>query len=99
MGTMVQGLGLADEAAWRGERLKDHEMSVRGCTDVLVLSQPAAIEGIHHAFLRAGADIVETDTFTATSVGLADYGLEGLVPRDQRRRRAVRPARRGSRRA
>ena len=79
MGTMVQGLGLADEAAWRGERLKDHAMAVRGCTDVLVLSQPAAIEGIHHAFLRAGADIVETDTFTATSVGLADYGLEGLV--------------------
>ena len=79
MGTMVQGLGLPDEAAWRGARLADHAMAVRGCTDVLVLSQPAAIEGIHHAFLRAGADIVETDTFTATSVGLADYGLEGLV--------------------
>ncbi len=79
MGTMVQGLGLADEAAWRGEALRDHALSVKGCTDVLVLSQPDAIEGIHLAFLRAGADIVETNTFTGTSLALADYGLEHHV--------------------
>ena len=79
MGTMVQGLGLKDEAAWRGEALANHPLSVKGCTDVLVLSQPAAIEGIHLAFLRAGADIVETNTFTGTSLALADYGLEHHV--------------------
>ena len=79
MGTMVQGLGLADEAAWRGEALAHHPLSVKGCTDVLVLTQPDAIEGIHLAFLRAGADIVETNTFTGTSLALADYGLEHHV--------------------
>jgi len=79
MGTSVQGLGLADEAAWRGERFRDHPMPVKGCIDVLVLSKPEAIEQIHLDFLRAGADIVETDTFTATAVALADFGLEGVV--------------------
>ena len=79
MGTMVQGLGLADEAAWRGDVLANHSVSVKGCTDVLVLTQPKAIEGIHLAFLRAGADIVETNTFTGTSLALADYGLEHHV--------------------
>src|SRR5207245_2461965 len=79
MGTMVQGLGLADEAVWRGERFKNHTHPLKGCNDLLVLTQPQAIEDIHLQFLRAGADIVETDTFTATSVALADYGLEGVV--------------------
>src|SRR5579863_9276337 len=79
MGTMVQGLGLADEAAWRGEPLAHHDHAVKGCTDVLALTQPAAIEAIHAQFLAAGADIVETDTFTATSVALADYGLAHRV--------------------
>src|SRR3954469_5153228 len=79
MGTMVQGLGLADEAAWRGEPLKNHATSVKGCTDVLVLTQPKAIEEIHLQFLRAGADIVETNTFTATAIALADYDLQGAV--------------------
>src|SRR5579883_2269171 len=79
MGTMVQGLGLADEAAWRGDVLRDHGHAVKGCTDVLALTRPDAIEGIHAKFLAAGADIVETDTFTATSVALADYGLAGFV--------------------
>jgi len=79
MGTSVQGLGLTDEAAWRGERFRDHPMPVKGCIDVLVLSKPEAIEQIHLDFLRAGADIVETDTFTATAVALADFGLEGVV--------------------
>jgi 5-methyltetrahydrofolate--homocysteine methyltransferase len=79
MGTSVQGLGLASEAAWRGDRFRDHPVSVKGCIDVLVLTRPDAIEQIHLEFLRAGADIVETDTFTATSIALADFGLEGCV--------------------
>src|SRR5512146_929202 len=79
MGTMVQGLGLADEAVWRGERFKNHAHALKGCNDLLVLTQPKAIEDIHLQFLRAGADIVETDTFTATSIALADYGLESVV--------------------
>jgi 5-methyltetrahydrofolate--homocysteine methyltransferase len=79
MGTMVQGLGLADEAVWRGERFKNHTHSLKGCNDLLALTRPEAIEEIHYQFLRAGADIVETDTFTATSLALADYGLEGAV--------------------
>ncbi|HEX2686038.1 MAG TPA: homocysteine S-methyltransferase family protein, partial [Kofleriaceae bacterium] len=79
MGTSVQGLGLAEEAAWRGERFRDHPMPVKGCIDVLVLTRPEAIEQIHLDFLRAGADIVETNTFTSTSIALADFGLQGVV--------------------
>ncbi|MBA3457935.1 MAG: methionine synthase [Deltaproteobacteria bacterium] len=76
MGTMIQALELKDEAQWRGERFKDHGHSLKGCSDLLALTQPQAIEDIHYAFLRAGADIVETNTFTGTSLALADYGLE-----------------------
>src|SRR5215468_9387394 len=79
MGTSVQALGLADEADWRGERFRDHAMPIKGCIDVLALTRPDAIEDIHLEFLRAGADIVETDTFTATSIALADFGLEAKV--------------------
>src|SRR5512132_3571079 len=79
MGTSVQGLGLADEALWRGERFRDHPLPIKGCIDVLALTRPEAIEQLHLEFLHAGADIVETDTFTATSIALADYGLEGCV--------------------
>ncbi|HEY3807664.1 MAG TPA: methionine synthase [Kofleriaceae bacterium] len=78
MGTMVQGYEL-DEAAFRGERFADHAHSLKGCNDLLVLTKPDVIEEIHLQFLRAGADIVETDTFTATSIALADYGLEAHV--------------------
>ena len=78
MGTMVQGFEL-DEAAYRGDRFRDHAHSVKGCNDLLVVSRPEVIEDIHLQFLRAGADIIETDTFTATSVALADYGLESAV--------------------
>ena len=79
MGTMVQDLGLADEAVWRGERFANHGHSLKGCNDLLALTRPDAIEQIHYEFLRAGADVIETDTFTATSLALADYGLEGAV--------------------
>src|SRR5215475_696523 len=78
MGTSVQALGL-DEAACRGERFREHPMPVKGCLDLLALTQPEAIEHIHLEFLHAGADIVETNTFTATSIALADFGLEGAV--------------------
>src|SRR5207253_8602747 len=60
-------------------RFSGHAMPIKGCIDVLALTQPEAIEQIHLDFLRAGADIVETDTFTATAVALADFGLEGVV--------------------
>jgi 5-methyltetrahydrofolate--homocysteine methyltransferase len=79
MGTMIQGLGFSDEAHWRGDRFANHGHALKGCSDLLALTQPKAIEDIHHAFLRAGADIVETNTFTGTSIALADYGLEGAV--------------------
>ncbi|MBL9012576.1 MAG: homocysteine S-methyltransferase family protein, partial [Myxococcales bacterium] len=79
MGTMIQGLGLADEAQWRGDRFKDHPVALKGCSDLLALTQPQAIEDIHLAFLQAGAEIVETNTFTGTSIALADYGLEHVV--------------------
>ena len=79
MGTMIQGLGLADEAQWRGDRFADHTHALKGCSDLLALTQPQAIEDIHVAFLQAGAEIIETNTFTGTSIALADYGLEGCV--------------------
>ncbi|MGE0547321.1 MAG: methionine synthase [Kofleriaceae bacterium] len=79
MGTMVQQLELNDEDAWRGDRFKNHSHPLKGCNDLLAFTMPSAIEDIHYQFLRAGADIVETDTFTATAIALADYGLEAHV--------------------
>ncbi len=79
MGTMVQGFELADEEIWRGDRFKNHTHPLKGCNDLLALTKPEIIEQIHYDFFIAGADIVETDTFTATSLALADYGLEGAV--------------------
>ncbi len=75
MGTMVQKFGLS-EADFRGERFASHPVPLAGCNDLLVLTKPAAIASIHEAYLRAGADIIETDTFNANAVSLADYGLE-----------------------
>ncbi|HEU4616258.1 MAG TPA: homocysteine S-methyltransferase family protein, partial [Kofleriaceae bacterium] len=54
MGTMVQGLGLADEALWRGDRFANHGHALKGCNDLLALTRPQAIEEIHLQFLRAG---------------------------------------------
>ncbi len=76
MGTMLQDRRLA-ETDWRGERFRDHPRDLKGCSDVLSITQPAVVEDIHRAYLEAGADIVETNSFTATSVSLLDYGLEG----------------------
>ena len=78
MGTMVQGYKL-DEKGFRGEAFKHHPTSLKGCADVLCLTQPHIIEEIHRAYFEAGADIVETNTFNATSVSLADYQLEPHV--------------------
>jgi 5-methyltetrahydrofolate--homocysteine methyltransferase len=75
MGTMVHALGL-DEQGFRGEQFREHGRDLKNCIDVLTLTQGDAIRGIHAAYLEAGADIVETNTFGATSVALADFGLQ-----------------------
>jgi 5-methyltetrahydrofolate--homocysteine methyltransferase len=78
MGTMIQGLQF-DEAAFRGERFKNFHRDLRGNNDLLILTQPKAIEEIHAAYLRAGADIVATNTFSSTSIAQADYDLADIV--------------------
>src|SRR3979490_2688824 len=78
MGTMIQGLQY-DEAAFRGARFKDFHRDLRGNNDLLILTQPQAIEDIHADFLRAGADIVATNTFSSTSIAQADYDLSGIA--------------------
>jgi 5-methyltetrahydrofolate--homocysteine methyltransferase len=75
MGTMVHALAL-DERGFRGERFSGHQRDLKNCIDVLTLTQGDAIRGIHAAYLEAGSDIVETNTFGATSVALADFGLQ-----------------------
>ncbi len=78
MGTMIQRLEF-DEAAFRGERFKDFHRDVRGNNDLLILTQPQAIEDIHYEYLKAGADIVETNTFSSTSIAQADYDMSSLA--------------------
>jgi methionine synthase I (cobalamin-dependent) len=78
MGTMIQRLKL-DEAAFRGERFREHAKPLQGNNDLLVLSQPQAIYDIHAAYLAAGADIISTNTFNAQGISLADYGIEHLA--------------------
>src|SRR5215470_2928500 len=78
MGTMIQNLQF-DEAAFRGERFKNFHRDLRGNNDLLILTQPQAIEDIHAAYLRAGADIVATNTFSTTSIAQADYDLTDIV--------------------
>src|SRR3569832_2713380 len=78
MGTMLQGLQ-CDEAAFRSARFKDFHRDVRGNNDLLILIQPKAIEDIHAAYLRAGADIVATNTFYSTSIAQADYEMSDLA--------------------
>ncbi len=78
MGTMIQQLGL-EEADYRGARFADWPQDVKGNNDLLSLTLPDAIADIHNAFLDAGADIVETNSFNANRISLADYGMEGLA--------------------
>ncbi|MEQ2169115.1 hypothetical protein GOODEAATRI_021561, partial [Goodea atripinnis] len=74
MGTMIQQENLEEED-FRGEEFKDHPLHLKGNNDLLSITQPAIIYKIH----KAGADIIETNTFSSTSVAQADYGLEHLV--------------------
>lgn len=78
MGTMIQALAY-DEAGFRGARFADFHRDVRGNNDLLILTQPKAIEDIHAAYLRAGADIVATNTFSSTSIAQADYEMSDLA--------------------
>ena len=75
MGTRIQSLGLEEED-FRGSRFVRHPKPLKGCNDVLCVTQPRAIQRIHEEYLEAGADIVETNTFNANAVSLLDYGLE-----------------------
>ena len=77
-GTMIQSYGL-DEAAYRGEHFRTWEVQLKGCNDLLVLTRPEVVREIHEKYLAAGADIIETDSFNANAVSLADYRLEGLA--------------------
>ena len=78
MGTMIQTYPL-DEADFRGERFADHPSPLKGNNDLLSITRPDIIEAIHREYLLAGADIIETNTFNSTSIGMADYGLEHIV--------------------
>jgi 5-methyltetrahydrofolate--homocysteine methyltransferase len=78
MGTMIQSYRLG-EKEYRGERFGDWPRDLKGNNDLLSLTQPAIIRAIHTAYLEAGADILETNSFNSTSVSLGDYGMEGLV--------------------
>ncbi len=78
MGTMIQRRRLT-EADFRGERFAGHQSDLKGNNDLLVLTRPEVIADIHRAYFDAGADIVETNTFNATSISQADYGLEALA--------------------
>lgn len=78
MGTMLQKLDFNEED-FRGERFKDHPCPLGGNNDLLSLTQAAAIQKIHEQYLMAGADIIETNTFSATSIAMADYQMEDLA--------------------
>ena len=77
-GVLLQSRGLT-EAEFRGERFAAHTHDVKGDPDLLSLTQPEIVSAIHHSYFEAGADIATTNTFTATSIGQADYGLEGAA--------------------
>ncbi|MBC7561341.1 MAG: homocysteine S-methyltransferase family protein, partial [Gemmatimonadaceae bacterium] len=78
MGTMIQRERL-DEAAYRGPRFADWHRDLRGNNDLLALTRPELIGAIHAAYLHAGSDILETNTFNSTSIAMADYGMEALA--------------------
>ena len=77
-GVMLQSLELS-EADFRGDRFADHDRDLRGCMDVLALTQPALVRDVARQYLDAGADILTTNTFTATRFGLSEFGLEDLA--------------------
>ncbi|MFB2579437.1 MULTISPECIES: methionine synthase [unclassified Acinetobacter] len=79
MGTMIQRHKLQEED-YRGERFADWASDLKGNNDLLVLTQPQIIQGIHEQYLAAGADIIETNSFNGTRVSMSDYHMEDLVP-------------------
>ena len=78
MGTMLQQYNFTEED-FRGDRFKDFPSSLKGNNDLLSLTQPWAIKEIHQKYLKAGADLIETNTFSATTIAMADYKMEDLV--------------------
>src|SRR5690606_6724925 len=78
MGTMIQKHRF-DEAAYRGERFADWHCDLKGNNDLLAITQPDAIRAIHRAYLDAGADIIETNSFNATRIAMADYDMQDLA--------------------
>ncbi|MEW5676951.1 homocysteine S-methyltransferase family protein [Flavobacterium enshiense] len=78
MGTMLQRYKFEEED-FRGERFKDFQHPLKGNNDLLSLTQPEAVKEVHRAYFAAGADIVETNTFSGTTIGMADYHMEDLV--------------------
>ena len=78
MGTMIQRYKL-EEKDFRGERFKDWHKDVKGNNDLLSITQPQIIEAIHKEYLKAGADIIETNTFSSTSIAQADYDMQSLA--------------------
>ena len=77
MGTMIQAEGL-EEADYRGERFADHKSDLKGNNDLLALTRPDVIAGIHKQYLEAGADIIGTNSFNSTAVAQDDYGLGSI---------------------
>ena len=78
MGTMIQQHNFSEED-YRGEQFKDFHTSVKGNNDMLSITQPEAIKEIHRKYFNAGADIIETNTFSSTTIGMADYDMEKWV--------------------
>ncbi len=78
MGTMLQEYNFSEED-FRGERFKDYHLPLKGNNDLLSLTQPEAIREVHRKYFEAGADIVETNTFSGTTIAMADYDMESLV--------------------
>ena len=78
MGTMIQDYKFS-ESDYRGSRFKNHPCSVKGNNDLLSITQPEAIKSIHEKYLEVGSDIIETNTFSSTSIGMADYSMESIV--------------------
>lgn len=78
MGTMLQRYNFSEED-FRGDRFKDYPTSLKGNNDLLSLTQPNAIADVHRKYFEAGADIVETNTFSGTTIGMSDYNMEDLV--------------------
>src|ERR1043165_4740111 len=78
MGTMIQRYKL-QEADYRGDRFKEWTCDVKGNNDLLCITQPQIIKEIHKQYLEAGADIIETNTFSSTAIAMADYKMESLA--------------------